>query len=102
MPSHLITMAVGALVGMVPVVSALLALALLCVSVRRTRRVLVATLRFTRAHSPRWLVPVIAVCLAIPGPIDEAIVIAIGLVVILRTSRNRATYRRYLRVAWSH
>ena len=95
------TMAIASLLDMLPVVCALVAIASVCVAVRRLRRCMVATLRFTKAHSPRWLVPVIAVCLAIPGPIDEAIVIAIGLVVILRTRRNRATYARYLRVAWS-
>lgn len=98
---HVLTFALASLLDMVPVVGALTALALLCVAVRRLRRCMVATLRFTRVHAPRWLLPVIGVCLAIPGPLDEAVVIAIGLVVILRTSRNRNTYRRYIRTAWS-
>jgi hypothetical protein len=101
MPAHLLTMAIQALLGMLPVLYGVAALALVCVAVRRVRRVVVATLRFTRAHCPRWLAPLLAVCLAIPGPIDEAVVLVIGLAVILRTSRNRATYARYMRVAWN-
>ena len=83
-----------------PAIGIVCALAAIACMFRRTRRVLAATLRFTRLHAPRWLVPVIAVCLAIPGPIDEMIVVTIGLAVILRTHRNRHTFARYLRVAW--
>ena len=98
---HALTLAVQSLLDMLPVLYGLTALAIVCVAVRRVRRVVVATLRFTRAHCPRWLAPLLAVCLAIPGPIDEAVVLIIGLAVILRTSRNRTTYRRYLRIAWN-
>lgn len=97
----MLTMIVQTLTDMLPVVYALAAIALVSVAVRRVRRVAVATLRFTRAHAPKWLLPIIGICLAIPGPIDEMVVIAIGLVVILRTHRNRATYARYMRVAWN-
>lgn len=92
--------ALGALVDSLPVIYALAALSVLCVAHKPSRRVVYATVRFTRAHAPKWLAPILAVCLAIPGPIDELAVLVIGLVIILRTSRHRHIYARYVRVAW--
>jgi hypothetical protein len=97
MSVHTVT---SALLDTLPLIYALAALSAVCVSVRPLRRVAYATLRFTRAHCPRWLAPVLAVCLAIPGPIDELAAVAIGLAIILRTSRNRTIYRRYVATAW--
>jgi len=90
------------LASMLPVLYALAALATLTVAVKPFRRVAYAVYRFTRRHAPKWLAPVIAVCLIIPGQADEIAVIAIALVPILRHARNRATFRRYVRTAWHH
>ena len=45
----------------------------------RSWRVARAVWRFARAHSPRWLPPVLAACLFVPGPADEVIVLLIVL-----------------------
>jgi ABC-type nitrate/sulfonate/bicarbonate transport system permease component len=73
---------------------------LACLASRRVRRVCVALTRFARRYCPRWLLPILAICLAIPGPLDEAAVVAIALVPILRSRRNRVTFGRYMRTAW--
>jgi hypothetical protein len=57
--------------------------------------------RFAKAHSPRWLLPVLAVCLAIPGPLDELIVLAIVLVPVLRSRAARAELAASVRAAWN-
>ena len=38
---------------------------------RRVGRVLMALWRFAKRYVPKWLVPVLAVCLLVPGPLDE-------------------------------
>jgi hypothetical protein len=56
------------------------------------------------AKLPKWLAVLFGVCLAIPGPLDEAAVaLVIGLVIAwqLRTRRNRIRFRRYVRIAWT-
>lgn len=67
----------------------------------RTRRVTIAVTRFAKRYAPRWLVPALTVCAFIPGPIDELFVIAAVLYPVLRNARNRATFARYVRVAWN-
>ena len=57
--------------------------------------------RFARAHSPRWLLPVLAVCLAIPGPFDEVIVLAVVLVPVLRSRSARSELASSVREAWN-
>jgi hypothetical protein len=95
--AHAVT---SALVDSLPLVYALAALSAVCVAYSPFRRVAYATVRFVRAHCPKWLAPVVAICLAIPGPIDECLAVALGLAIILRSSRNRRIYRRYVCVAW--
>ena len=92
----------SALSDLIPMGYALAGLAVLCVAYSRFRRVAYAVYRFTRAHCPRWVMPVMAVALIIPGQADEIAVIVIALVPILRHARNRATFRRYIRTAWHH
>ena len=68
---------------------------------RRVRRVAVALWRFSKL--PKWLAALFALCLAIPGPLDEmALALVLGLVITwqLRTRRNRVRFGRYMRTAW--
>jgi hypothetical protein len=68
---------------------------------RRARRIAVAVWRFARL--PKWLAVTFAVCLAIPGPLDElALALVVGVVVgwQLRTRDNRTRFARCMRAAW--
>ena len=67
---------------------------------RRSWRVLVALWRFARAHTPKWLLPVLAVCLAIPGPLDELAVLAVVLVPVLRSRQARQELGASVKAAW--
>src|ERR1700730_12205291 len=58
---------------------------------------LAASLAVVKRHAPRWLAPLIAVALAIPGPQDEAVVFLIVLVLIAVKPELRAE----LRAIWS-
>jgi len=80
---------------------ALVAAGLACLVSRRVRRVCIALTRFARRYAPRWLAPALIVCALIPGPIDECLVIGAALLPVLRSHRNRITFARYMRVAWS-
>lgn len=53
------------------------ALAWSLAQLRRIGRVLQAVFGVTRRHAPRWIVALLAVALAIPGPVDELIVLVI-------------------------
>lgn len=68
--------------------------------VRRLWRVTVALWRFAKAHVPKWLLPVLAVCLAIPGPLDELIVLALVLVPVLRSRDARRELAASVTEAW--
>ena len=67
---------------------------------RRMWRVTVAVWRFARSHSPKWLLPVLAVCLTIPGPLDELIALAIVLVPVLRSREARHELGTAVSEAW--
>jgi hypothetical protein len=69
---------------------------------RRCRylRVAVALWRFARSHSPKWLLPVLAVCAFIPGPFDEAVVLVIVLWPVLRSQASRRELAGSVRKAW--
>ena len=58
-------------------------------AVRRMWRVTTAVWRFARSHSPKWLLPVLAVCLWIPGPFDELLVLVIVAWPVLRSREAR-------------
>ena len=66
----------------------------------RYLRVAVALWRFARAHSPKWLLPVLAVCAFIPGPFDEAAVLVIVLWPVLRSQASRRELGESVRKAW--
>ncbi len=66
----------------------------------RPVRVAGAVWRFAKAHMPKWLLPVLGVCLLIPGPLDELAVLAVVLVPVLRSGAARAELAASVREAW--
>ena len=54
-----------------------LAMRLALDAARRTWRVLHALLTVTKRHIPKWLAGVLTVCLFIPGPLDELLVLLV-------------------------
>ena len=68
--------------------------------VRRCWRVIVALWRFARAHAPKWLLPVLAVAVFVPGPFDELAIVAVVLVPVLRSREARAELGSSVRDAW--
>ena len=68
----------------------------------RTRHVTVAVTRFALRHSPRWLLPLLAVAAWIPGPVDEIVIIAVALWPVLRSARQRRLFLRTVRYAWNY
>jgi hypothetical protein len=73
-------------------------------TVRTARRVLAvlhAILSVTRSHGPRWLIVVAGIALAIPGPIDELIVVVLIGVTIWRRPVMRAAMIAAVRAAWA-
>ena len=66
----------------------------------RLLRVARAVWRFARAHSPRWLLPVLAVCVFVPGPFDELAVLAVVLVPVLRSREARRELGSAVAGAW--
>jgi hypothetical protein len=67
----------------------------------RVIRVSYTLIVFAKRHCPRVLLPVLTVCLFIPGPIDEIAVILIAVIPILKSRHNRRTMARYMILAWS-
>ena len=67
----------------------------------RCGRVALVLWRFAKSVTPKWLLPVLAACLAIPGPVDELLVIALVLVPVLRKREARAELGRQVRAAWN-
>jgi len=68
--------------------------------VRRAWRVAAALFRFTKAAVPKRLLPLLAVCVAIPGPVDEVVLLVVVLAVVLRSGGRRAELRRVVGEAW--
>ena len=68
--------------------------------VRRVWRVLMALWRFAKRRVPKWLLPILAVCLAIPGPLDELAVLAVVLVSVLRSRQARQELGASVKAAW--
>lgn len=66
----------------------------------RYLRVAVALWRFARSHSPKWLLPVLAVCVWAPGPFDELAVLVIVLWPVLRSQAARQELGESVRKAW--
>ena len=70
----------------------------------RYLRVAVALWRFAEAHSPRWLRRLLAVCLLIPGCLDEIIAGAVLLALVvwaLRSADARRELGESVRKAWA-
>jgi hypothetical protein len=69
--------------------------------IRRSWRVAKALWRFAKAHVPKWMLPVLAVCLVIPGPVDECLVLVPIAWVVLRHRDARAELGASVREAWN-
>lgn len=65
----------------------------------RSRRVVAALSRYAKLHFPKWALLIAGLCLAIPGPLDEMLVIPLLALFTLRTTRNRRILKSYLFVA---
>ncbi|HLH59201.1 MAG TPA: nucleoside hydrolase [Streptosporangiaceae bacterium] len=70
------------------------------VVVVRLARVARAVWRFAKSHVPRWMLPVLAVCLFIPGPFDELAVLAVVAIPVLRSRAARAELAESVAAAW--
>lgn len=81
--------------------TAALAVTAVIVGPRRLLRVLHAVLGVTRTHAPRWVSWVMGVALAIPGPVDELIVLAIIGVLVAVMPELRAAMVTGVSAAWS-
>jgi hypothetical protein len=90
-----------ALIETAKVTGGVLAVAGALMAYPRTRRVLAATWVFSKRHGPKWLLPAMGAGQFIPGQLDEVIIAAIALAVMLRTSGRRRLFRRYVSYAWS-
>ena len=66
----------------------------------RAWRVTRAVWAFTKRHVPRWMLPVLAACLFIPGPFDELAVLAVVAWPVLRSPEARAELAASVRGAW--
>ena len=66
----------------------------------RAWRVTRAVWAFARTHSPKWLLPVLAVCLWIPGPFDELAVLAVIAWPVLRSPEARHELAESVSKAW--
>ena len=66
----------------------------------RSWRVAMAVWRFAKAHCPKWLLPVLAACLLIPGPLDEVTVLVVVLVPVLRSREARSELGAAVSEAW--
>lgn len=68
---------------------------------RRAFRVLHAIIAVSRRHAPKWLAVVLAVALAIPGPIDELVVLLIIGGMVAFKPVMRADMVASVRTAWA-
>lgn len=66
----------------------------------RTRHVIVATVKFTVRHSPRWARPAVIAAQFFPGQLDDIVVFAVLVIPIMRHPRNRRAFARVIRYAW--
>ena len=66
----------------------------------RSWRVACAVWRFAKARCPKWLLPVLAACLLIPGPLDEVAVLAVVAWPVLRSREARGELAAAVSEAW--
>lgn len=67
-------------------------------------RVLLAVGRFAHSRTPKWLLKTLAVCLVIPGPLDEVAAVAALLVIVaasLARKSGRTELASAVSVAWN-
>lgn len=68
--------------------------------IKRCGRVLHAVITVSKRHAPKWLAVVLGIALAIPGPIDELIVLSIIGVMVAIKPIMRADMVASVRTAW--
>ena len=66
----------------------------------RSWRVTKAVWGFARSHCPKWMLPVLAACLLIPGPLDELLVLAVVAYPVLRSAEARRELAAAVSEAW--
>lgn len=94
-------MIAGMLLDTAKVIGVLAVLGAVLAAHPRTRRVAVAMVRYGKAHMSPWMLVVTGACLAVPGPLDEIVVVPLLVAFTLRTRRNRVIFARYMRIAWA-
>jgi hypothetical protein len=63
-------------------------------------RAVLAAVKFGKTVIPRWMLPIFAACLIIPGPLDEA-ALAVAVVAIIAVSGpKRRAFAGAVREAW--
>ena len=67
-------------------------------TVRRLARVAKALSKLAAKRMPRWAAVLVAVCLAIPGPLDELVVMPVLAVYLL--ARHHAEFAQVARSTW--
>lgn len=70
-------------------------------SIRRSWRVLHAVLTVTKRHVPKWVAGLLTVCLFIPGPLDEVLVLIVIGVMVGFKPVMRADLKSATRSAWA-
>ena len=66
----------------------------------RSWRVTKAVWGFARSRCPKWMLPVLAACLFIPGPLDEVLVLAVVAYPVLRSAEARRELAAAVSEAW--
>jgi hypothetical protein len=79
------------------VLAGLAVVVVVCPPLRRVAR---ALWQFSKARTPKWLLPILGVCLFVPGPFDELAVLAVVLVPVLRRQADRRELVAAVSAAW--
>lgn len=66
----------------------------------RTRRVVFAVAKFSKANMSPWMLAVSGACFAIPGFVDELVILPVLLAIMLRTHGKRVAFAAAVAAAW--
>lgn len=70
-------------------------------SIRRAIKVAQAVFTVTKRHVPKWVAGVLTVCLFIPGPLDELLVLVVIAVMIAFKPAMRSDLASGIKSAWN-
>lgn len=93
-------MLIGMALDMVKLLAALAVLGAALMAYPRTRRVLFAVVKFSKANMSPWMLAVAAASLAFPGALDDIVVLPVLFILMLRTKAKRVIFYGYVREAW--